>query len=254
MKGKYIGLDKNRRKRNVVIGCLVSVVLLFAVIVGSEIVTGISGKKTDTSEGLEIIHKAEGSNVTEIETKIQKLEEKESSGEETRSLKERFASTVVFGDVVTEGFTEYDVLNVSSVISGTGMEWKEQIAKLKEVNPKIVFVAYCASDILDSEGDTEVYIKKYQKRVEEIRKTLPTASIFVNSLLDVNSAAASAENQYKKLEEYNQDLREMCDKMQIGFTDNSALALTQYYEEDGILFKSGFYPIWAERMAEVASL
>ena len=254
MKGKYIDLDKNRRKRTVVIGCLAALALLFAVIVGSEIVTGISGKKTDTSEGLEIIHKAEGSNVTAIETKIQKLEEKESSGEETRSLKERFASTVVFGDVVIEGFTEYDVLNISSVISGTGMEWKEQIEKLKEVNPKVVFVAYCASDILDSEGDTEVYIKKYRKRVEEIRKALPNASIFVNSLLDVSSAAISAEKQYKKLEDYNQELREMCDKMQIGFTDNSALALTQYYEEDGILFKSGFYPIWAERMAEVASL
>lgn len=254
MKGKYIDLDKNTRKRNVVIGCLASAVLLFAVIVGSEIVTGVSGKKIDTSEGLEIIHKAEDSNVTAIETKIQKLEKKESSGEETRSLKERFASTAVFGDEVTEGFIEYDVLNVSSVISGTGMEWKEQVAKLKEVNPKVVFVAYCANDILDSEGDTEAYIKKYRKRVEEIREALPDASIFVNSLLDVNSAAVSVEKQYKKLEDYNQELREMCDKMQIGFTDNSALTLTQYYEEDGIHFKSGFYPVWAERMAEVASL
>lgn len=254
MKGKYIDLDKNKRKRNVVIGCLVSSAVLLSVIVGSEVVTDVSGKKTDTSEGLELIQKAEDSDVTAIETKIWKLEEKESSGEETRSLKERFASTVIFGDSITEGFTEYDVLNVSSVISGTGLERKEQIEKLKEVNPKVVFVAYCASDILDSEGDTEVYIKEYRKRVEDIRKVLPEASVFVNSLLDVNSTAASAEKQYEKLEDYNQALREMCDKLQIGFTDNSSLILTQYFEEDGVHFKSGFYPIWAERMAEVASL
>lgn len=234
--------------------CLISVAVLLTVIVGSEIVTGVSGKKTDTSEGLEIIKKAEDASVTAIETKIQKLEVKESSGEETRSLKERFASTVIFGDAVTEGFTEYDVLNASSVISETGMEWKEQIEKLKEVNPKVVFVAYSASDILDSEGDTEAYIKDYRKRVEDIRKALPEASIFVNSLLDVSSAAVSAEKQYKKLEDYNRVLREMCDKLQIGFTDNSELILTQYFEEDGIYFKSGFYPVWAERMAEVASL
>lgn len=254
MKGKYIDLDKDRRKRNIVIGGLVFVVVMAVVIVGSEAVTSISGRKIDTSEGLDIIKTAEASDVTAIETKIQKLEEKASSGEENRSLKERFASTVIFGDAVTEGFIEYDVLNVSSVVSGTGVEWKEQIAKLKEINPKVVFVAYCANDILDSEGDTEAYIKKYRKRIEDIRKTLPEASIFVNSLLDVNAAALAEEKQYSKLEDYNQVLQEMCDKLQIGFTDNSSFTLTQYYEEDGVHFNSEFYPIWAERMAEVASL
>ena len=28
----------------------------------------------------------------------------------------------------------------------------------------------------------------------------------------------------------------------------------EYYEEDGIHFKANFYPIWAEKMAEVATL
>lgn len=237
-----------------VLGGLVFAAVMAAVVVGSEAVTGISGKKINTSEGLDIIKTAETADVTAIETKIQKLEAKASSGEENRSLKERFASTVVFGDAVTEGFTEYDVLNVSSVVSGTGVEWKEQIAKLKEINPKVVFVAYCANDILDSEGDTETYIKKYRRRIEDIRKILPEATIFVNSLLDVNAAALAEEKQYSKLEDYNQVLQEMCDKLQIGFTDNSSFTLTQYYEEDGVHFNSEFYPIWAERMAEVASL
>ena len=46
----------------------------------------------------------------------------------------------------------------------------------------------------------------------------------------------------------------MCDKLQIAFVDNSCLSLATYYEEDGIHFKSEFYPVWAERMAEVAAL
>ena len=36
--------------------------------------------------------------------------------------------------------------------------------------------------------------------------------------------------------------------------DNSDIIEDEYYEEDGIHFKANFYPIWAEKMAEVATL
>lgn len=255
MKGTNIELDQRKKKRNLVIGFVVFATVLITVIAATEIVSGLSGKKTDTSKGLEVIRQAEEADVAAIEIKIRKLEERDASGnEESRSLKERFASVVVLGDSITEEFLEYDVLNASSVISGVGIEWEEQVAKLKEINPKVIFMSYCASDILASEGDTKAYIKQYRKRIDEIQKVLPDASIFVNSLQKVSRTVLSKESQYKKLDEYNEALQEMCDKLQIAFVDNSTLAITQYYEEDGIHFKSAFYPIWAERMAEVASL
>lgn len=248
-------MNDNKNKRNLVLGCILFAAVVIAVIAGAEVATGVSGRKTDTSEGMEIIRKAENADVTEIETKIQKLETRDDSGEEeTRSLKERFASTAVIGDSVAEGFLEYDVLNASSVISGTGMDWEKQIEKIKEVNPKVIFLVYCASDILESEGDTNAYIKQYRKRIEEIREAVPEASVFVNSLLDVKRSAFMEETRYKKLDDYNEALQEMCDKLQVGYADNSGLELAQYYEEDGVHFNSEFYPVWAERMAEVASL
>lgn len=73
MKGKYIDLNKNKRDRNVVIGCLAVAAVLVIVSVGNDIVTGVSGKKVDTSEGMAIIRQAEKADVTAIETKIQKL-------------------------------------------------------------------------------------------------------------------------------------------------------------------------------------
>lgn len=250
-----IELENNKKRRGLIIGCLIFAAVLMIVIVGAEIVTGVSGRKIDTSEGLEILRQAENADVAAIETKIQKLEAKEITGEEdTRSLKERFASTVIFGDTITEGFVEYDVLNASSVISGAGMEWKEQLNKLREVNPKVVFVSYCVDDIVNYEGEMKAYIKEYRKRIEAIQKAVPETSIFVSSFLPVQTSVVKDKPQYKKLEEYNEALEEMCDKMQIGYADNSVLNTAQYYEEDGIHFNSLFYPIWAERMAEVASL
>lgn len=248
-------MENNKKKRGPVIACLIVVAVLVIVIAGTELVTGVSGKKTDTAEGLAIITEAESADVAEIETKIQKLEAKESSGkDEERSLKERFASVVVIGDAITEGFLEYDVLNASSVISGASLEWEEQVVRLKEVNPKVIFLTYCADDILESEGNIEAYVQRCRKRVEDVQKAVPGASVFVNSLLSVEKSVVDTEAQYKKLDDYNEALQELCDKLQIGFADNSALEVQQYYEEDGIHFNSEFYPVWAERMSEVASL
>ena len=52
----------------------------------------------------------------------------------------------------------------------------------------------------------------------------------------------------------NEKLEAMCEKKQIGYIDNSDIIEDEYYEEDGIHFKANFYPIWAEKMAEVATL
>ena len=54
-----------------------------------------------------------------------------------------FASTVVMGDSITEGFTAYDVLNANSVVSKIGAsltDLDDQCEKLKEINPQMVFV------------------------------------------------------------------------------------------------------------------
>lgn len=48
--------------------------------------------------------------------------------------------------------------------------------------------------------------------------------------------------------------KELCDKKRIAFIDSSDLMSDEYYEQDGIHFKASFYPVWAEKMAEVAGL
>lgn len=248
-------MENKRSKRKLIIGCLIFIIVLIVVIAAIEVFKGVSGKNIDTSKGLEIIQQAEQADLSEIEVKIQKLEEKNSTGEEEQwSLKERFSSTVVLGDTIIGGFSEFDVLNASSVISGTGTEWEEQMEMLKEVNPKVVFLAYCIDDILESNGNVKSYIKQYRQRIEDVRKAVPNASVFVNSLFAVSSSALEKEEGYGAEEEYNEQLQKMCDKLQIAFVDNSSLSLATYYEEDGIHFKSEFYPVWAERMAEVAAL
>ena len=161
------------------------------------------------------------------------------------------------GDSITEGFTEYDVLNASSVVSKIGVELDEldeQIEQVVKLNPQVIFLAYGMNDIIATQGDTEEFIEQYSVLLDKLEEELPDTKIFVNSIFPVQEQEIEKEPAFKNLEEYNQDLSKLCDEQQIAYIDNTQLVSSQYYEEDGVHFKPEFYPIWADRMAEVASL
>ena len=71
----------------------------------------------------------EAGSVAEIEDKINLLEQQERTtagdSEDTRSVKEKFSGAVVIGDSVAQGFSEYDILNTSSVVSKIGVHLYE---------------------------------------------------------------------------------------------------------------------------------
>ena len=220
-------------------------------------VTRFTSSGADTEEGIAYIKAAEAEDITVIEQKIAQLESQDGGEEDTRSAKEKFASSVVMGDSITEGLVEYDVLSASSVVSKIGVhldELDDQVAQVKELNPQVIFLTFGMNDIIEDGEDTEQFRSDYEALVKQIQEEVPDAHIFVNSIFPVLDTAVENEPALDRISEYNTVLSEMCTKLQIGFIDNTELVSDQYYEEDGIHFKAGFYPLWADRMAEVASL
>ena len=219
-------------------------------------VTHFTSSGADTEEGIAYI-KAEAEDITVIEQKIAQLESQDGQEEDTRSAKEKFASSVVMGDSITEGLVEYDVLSVSSVVSKIGVhldELDDQVSQVKELNPQVIFLTFGMNDVIEDGEDTAQFRSDYEALVKQIQEEVPDAHIFVNSIFPVLDSAVENEPALGRISEYNTVLSEMCTKLQIGFIDNTELVSDQYYEEDGIHFKAEFYPLWADRMAEVASL
>ena len=111
---------KRQKKKYVIIGAG-AVAVLAAVTLIAEGISYFSAETVDTKEGLAIIKAAEKENVKDIEKKINKLDTKdklesqEASGE--INYKSLFSSSVVMGDSISEAFTEYDLLNASSVVA-----------------------------------------------------------------------------------------------------------------------------------------
>lgn len=237
------------------------IVLLLLIFFVEDFSGNLKKRKMDIAQGRQMIEQAEEKDVAVIEGKIEQLEEKErDETRDSRSLKEMFASTVIMGDSIAEGFSEYDTLNPSSVVSKIGIELHDteemdkQIKKIKKLNPQNIFLCYGLNDILATQGNTTLFADRYKALIDQIKEAVPGAKIFVNALFTVKEDKIQEEPLYGKISDYNKTLRELCDKKQVAFVDNAFLVEDKYYAEDGIHFMPDFYPIWARQMAEVASL
>ena len=247
---------KQRTKRRIVLGiCIIAAAAVIILIIQG--VRGLLGSGADTSAGLEYIEKEEAGNINAIEEKISLLERQDNNAEDTRSIKEKFTGSVVLGDSVAQGFLEYDILNASSVVAEIGVhlnELDEQIEKVKELSPGVLFLYLGMNDVTATYGDVESFVSEYRAVLTHLKEEVPDAHIFVNSIFPVQEKATAGEPLLVRIPDYNEALKELCDSQTVAFIDNTSLAEEQYYEQDGVHFKADFYPIWAERMAEVAAL
>ena len=163
-------------------------ILLGVVIHG---VKQFTAENADTKKGIEYIQSKENEEVKVIEQKIASLEAKDpASGDTERSLKDRFSGAVVMGDSISSGFSEYDVLNASSVVAKRGIQLEgldEQISQAKKLNPQVVFLSYGMNDVIATDGDTEAFIKKYAAVIESITKRCrPSVFISIRSFRSVH--------------------------------------------------------------------
>lgn len=248
----------DRRKIiQMILGAIVIAMALFAVI---KIVGVLTTKKVDTAEGIAIIKEEEGQDIETVENKIKKMEAQEKADAEAlanRTHKQIFVNSVVMGDSITEAFTDYDILDPSSVISKIGVsvtDIDDAIATVEQMNPDAIFLSYGMNDIISTRGDSGLFKEQYAKVIDELKEKLPSSRIFVNSIFPVQQQEIDREPSFQYLSDYNEMLLTLCDEEQITFIDNTPLVKTEYYEEDGVHFTSEFYPLWADHMAEVASL
>lgn len=247
---------KQSTKRRIILSvfAVAAAAVIILIVLG---VKGLLHRGADTSAGVEYIKAEEAGDITAIEEKISLLEQQDGSGEDGRSIKERFSGAVVLGDSVAEGFVEYDILNASSVAAEIGVHLDEldgQITKVKELSPGVLFLYLGMNDVTATNGDVDRFISEYKSVLARLREEVPDAHIFVNSIFPVQEKALEEEPLLEKIPEYNDALKELCDSETVAFIDNTGLVSEQDYEQDGIHFKADFYPVWAEHMAEVASL
>ena len=250
-------LEEVRRKK---MRLTAAAVIVVATICISVALSHISARNVDTSRGLAAIEELENTDVAEIENQIEELEKAERQEDEdwqNRPLSQKFEHSVVIGDSIASGFSTYGVLSASSVAAEVGMTLTE-IGDLLDtaagLNPENVFFSLGLNDITATAGNTEEFVKNYQSVVDTLREKVPDVEIYINAVLPVRSDVLEDHPEYNDIDAYNKALQSFCEEASVTFVDCTDLVQEDYFEQDGEHFKSDFYTLWGERMAEVAGL
>lgn len=246
---------KYKRRRRI------SVIVLGLLIGGTLLGTGCKiikdrevdkAKEEKIAKGVTVLQSLEKKDVAEIENKIKNMNSENDIKESTAdnsSLKEVFKDTVFMGDSLTEPLSFYNILNEDSVIGIKGRDVikakKEDLGTLKSLNPKKIVMMYGMNDLLLFSNSKD-FIKNYESLINEIKRELPSAEIYVNSVFPVSSNAIAKKKEFSKVNDFNNALREMCNTKGIKFIDTTSMVKENMYEPDGIHLKSEFYTPWLQ--------
>lgn len=165
------------------------------------------------------------------------------------SYESLYRTTVFVGDSITEGLSYHDVLDEEHVLAGAG---KTAEFALKDVNdlagrkPDRVFIQLGSDDILWPTDDPKQYsLSHYAQLIERIKEKMPKTKITLLSVTLVTAEAEKKEPRYGKIGDYNEGLKVLADKEQVGYVDLTSLVSghSDLYDTDGIHFQAEFYPI-----------
>ena len=254
-----------KRRQKLILVSLLVILLFMGIIVLVEVVQIVTTTRATITDGLEVLISTENADMTAIENRIQRLEERERlerygiEGErvEERSMREIFSTSVIMGDSIAEAFSAYNILHGSSVVAGLGARLdavEGDIARVVEINPQFLFLSYGRNDIIMTNGDIELFLAYYGALLNRLHLELPGTRIFVNAIFPVHPDVVEANPMLAYIEEYNRALRGLCEQRQVTFIDNSSWVQPDYFAEDGIHFQFQFYKMWLNRMREVAAL
>lgn len=264
-KRKFINKTITDEEKDTVLRTAVTVAVVLLILGIIVVVIRLMNPRVDTKDGIKKLQQMEAVEVTEVDSQIQELEEAERAADEewvNRPANEKFANAFVIGDSITQGLYEYGVLDQSHVqadrgagVCGVGSELAEtHIAKVIELQPQVLFLAYGMNDIKGANADAGVFAETYKGVIDRLKEALPKTRIYVNSVLPVQQHVIDENAGYGAIPQYNEQLEKLCEEEEITFIDNGSLVKEEYYSEDGIHVAPEYYTGWVDHMAEVAKL
>lgn len=160
-----------------------------------------------------------------------------------------FQTSVFLGDSITEGLSFYDVLDETNVLAGAGKTAQFALKDIEELvkrQPKQIFIQLGSDDILwPTDNPKEYSLTHYAQLIGTIKEKLPDAAITILSVTPVTADAEKEEPRYRNIADYNQGLKDLAVKEQVGFVDVSPVIADHpnLYDADGIHFKAEYYPL-----------
>ena len=221
---------------------------------------GAYTESEDAKNGAQYLSSIEGRDVKAIADRIGQSAKAQKSGaaegkldamdSEETDIWSLFDGIVIVGDSRTQSFSEYGYLPESVVVAKLGANLKyadEVIDEVVAKQPASLIFTYGINDVDGNWHSAEDFIERYKEILGIYRSKLPNTDIYVCSIIPVKDAAVEEDPNYAAVSEYAAAVRQMCEDEGYVFIDcDSLFDYDEYFEDDGIHFKSPMYPIWGE--------
>lgn len=243
-------------KRNIkfaVLGIFILVIGTFA-IRSFFVLSDYRPKGIDTKKGVSAVIAMNSADVNGIENEIRhkkavyKAKQAESAAVSggLKNLPEMFEDVLIAGDSLVEAIEVYNILPDKTVEAKVGASLKdldESVDKLTAQNPQYIVFHYGCNQI-GPKDSAEDFCDDYASIIKTVKKELPNAHIYVDSIFPVGKRAYKQNSYLKNIDYYNTYIRKMCKDTGVTFIDCDKIwdgIGTEYYDGDDIHPKYDFY-------------
>ena len=244
-----------------VVLCILLIILVFHIFERN--VSSADYNQRELEINQESVTEVQKADVSKIEREITLTDKALASGKSSVSKKawymECFRNCVVVGDSLTDGLRVYQWLSKKQVFSSVGASLLSDgklFTKAAKTYPKAAFFAFGMNDMINYRGDAEAFVKKYNSLLQTTHKKSPSTEIYVCSITTPTKNAIKNKKSLGNYKKFNKAIQKMCEENGYTYVDTSQILPTHksLYADDGIHAASAYYPLWMDKMIEVANL
>ena len=272
--GKKIQLNRKMRMwnkyKNIVIG-VVSVIVIVA-IVAAVLKIGSIGRN-DNSGQTATADKNNSTMMAEATTQQAAQADTEQKNtvkitdkadEEEYTSQNSFSDTVLFGDMIIAGIEDYGYLTSSTIVSDNNLTTDKAlnyVSDVKDKNPSKVYVLVGLNDLNYGTRTADNVAERIGTLVSSLKESLPSAKIYVVSLLPITEnfeSKSSVKIKQTDIDEVNKKLAESSASMGMTFIDiadafkDGSGYLNTKFSTGGYNLNHNYYPFFLNKLAGAA--
>ena len=175
-----------------------------------------------------------------------------------------FSDTVLFGDMIIAGIEDYGYLTSSTIVSDNNLTTDKAlnyVSDVKDKNPSKVYVLVGLNDLNYGTRTADNVAERIGTLVSSLKESLPSAKIYVVSLLPITEnfeSKSSVKIKQTDIDEVNKKLAESSASMGMTFIDiadafkDGSGYLNTKFSTGGYNLNHNYYPFFLNKLAGAA--
>lgn len=197
--------------------------------------------------------------ILDMEAEREKILAMKGANPDPAIFKRWYEGTAFAGDSIILRIVSCGYLDESVVcgVVGRGLyDCDDVLERAISLQPYVVIIGFGANDMVAYGADTDAFIADYDRAIKKIEAGVPTATIYVNSVMPGQPGNPTVPESFQYCDDYNIALSEYCEENGYTFIDSRFIleAYPELYDDDGFHPTWEFYPMFLTYVGDITGL